>query len=260
MKFLCCLIALITGSIVCAQDMPLSQILIPGEGWKKVEGEFKPIRYLTSYDGKTVQIWDEKYKLQGSVDAGTGKAVTQTLDGALQSDQFTISPSQTLIINRQEKSARILSDAKGPPAISIKLPVTELGAAWVTSNKGMLLIGDAGGRNVWTYRIGPEGLSGGEKYMTLFVPKGETRSEASDIRIDPAGRFVVATKEGIQFFDPTGRLCGVLSKPSKQRPTSIVFSGPQLDILFMACGSEIYYRVMQTKGVAPVEKKKGPAI
>lgn len=250
---------LLFGGFLRAQDMPLSEILIAGEGWKKVEGEFKPIRYLTSYDGKSVQVWDEQYKLQGSVDYRTGKAVTQSFEGELQTDQFSIDGDRTLIVDRKASTARIARNIKQRQVVTrLKLPITEIGAAWVSTDKAMLLVGDAADKYVWTYRIGPDGLSGGEKYMTLRVGKGETRSEASDIRIDPAGRFFVATREGVQIFDPTGRLCGVLSKPSKQRPTSIVFGGPQLDILFMACGTEIYYRVMQAKRVAPAEKKGPP--
>lgn len=255
-----CIIGLLIAVPGQAQDMPLSQIIVPGEGWKKVEGSFKPIRYLTSYDGKTVQVWDADYKLQGSFDVRSGKFVAQTHEGQLQSDQFSIDGERTLIIDRKASTARIEKDVKGRQAVTrLKLPIVDVGAAWVTADKGTLLVADASDKYVWTWRIGPEGLSGGEKYMTLRVAKGETRSEASDIRIDPAGRFFVATKEGIQVFDPTGRLCGVLSKPSKQRPTSIVFTGPRQDILFMACGNEIYYRVMQAKGAAVVvEKKVGP--
>jgi len=260
MRTLCCLFAFLVATAVQAQDMPLSQIIVPGEDWKKIEGEFKPIRYLTSYDGKTVQVWDAQYKLQGSVDYRTGKLVKQTFEGALQSDEFSIDGDRTLIIDRVASTARIARNIKQKQAVNrLKMPIVEVGAAWVTADKGMLLVGDAADKYVWTYRIGPDGLSAGEKYMTLRVAKGETRSEVSDIRVDAAGRFFVATKEGVQIFDPTGRLCGVLSKPSKQRPTSIAFGGPELDILFMACGTEIYYRVMQAKRVAPVEKK-GPEI
>lgn len=261
MKLYCCIFSLLVCSSLSAQDMPLSQILIPGENWKKVEKQFKPIRYLTSYDGKTVQVWDTQYKLQGSVDFRTGKVIEQSFDGELQTDHFSIDGERTLIVDRKASTARIERVIKKRQVVTrLKMPIVVVGAAWVTADKGMLLVGDAADKYVWTWRIGPDGLSGGEKYMTLRVGKGEERSEASDIRIDPAGRFFVATKEGVQVFDPTGRLCGVLSKPSKQRPTSIVFSGPQQDILFVACGTEIYYRVMQAKGIAPKEKKEGPQL
>lgn len=248
-------------AIVYAQDMPLSQIIIPGEEWKKVEGDFKPIRYLTSYDGKSVQVWDEKYTLQGSCDSRTGKFVAQTLEGELQANEFSIDGDRTLIIDRVASTARIASNEKKKQAVTrLRMPIVDVGAVWVTPDKGMLLVGDASDKYIWTYRIGPDGLSAGEKYMTLRVAKAETRSEVSDIRVDPAGRFFAATNEGVQVFDPTGRLCGVLSKPSKNQPTSIVFSGPRLDVLFMACGKEIYFRVMKAKGVAPKEKKMGPEI
>jgi gluconolactonase len=261
MKTLACFIVLCLAAVARAQDMPLSQIIIPGEDWKKVEGEFKPIRFLTSYDGKTVQVWDDKNKLQAIVDVRTAKVEKQRGEDAINPDFLGVGRDLSVVVDRKSRIARFGRITEPPvPVREFKLPVADVGATAVTADKGMLLVGDASDKYVWTYRIGPDGLSGGEKYMTLRVGKGETRSESSDIRIDPAGRFFVATKEGIQVFDPTGRLCGVLSKPSKQRPTSIIFSGPQLDILFMACGTEIYYRVMQAKGVAPKDKKEGPKI
>ncbi len=52
-------------------------------------------------------------------------------------------------------------------------------------------------------------------------------SRGDGMAIDKAGRYYVTSALGIQIFDPTGRLCGVLPKPDPTQPlTSCILAGP----------------------------------
>jgi enterochelin esterase family protein len=63
---------------------------------------------------------------------------------------------------------------------------------------------------------------------------------------DSLGRYFVTTALGVQVFDPTGRLCGVLDRPQMNKPlTSCVIAGPKRDLLYITNGDRIYRRRIQ---------------
>jgi enterochelin esterase family protein len=208
--------------------MPLAQILIPGEGWTKVDAELSK----TPAHHRTVTAANFAYT-----------------------------------INDDRRSLRVSGIAEPSKAV-VQLPVKEASALAVTPDKGTLMVGDAADKYVWLFRIEKDGkLTAGEKYITLRVlpyvaptlrdgPKVEPRSETSAIDFDKAGRTYVATKFGVQVFDPTGRLCGVLTSPSTKPITSMALGGADGDRLFIACGNEVYGRKLNAKGAFFEENKK----
>jgi enterochelin esterase family protein len=61
--------------------------------------------------------------------------------------------------------------------------------------------------------------------------------------VDRVGRWYVTSALGVQVFDPTGRLCGVLPKPAPTKPlTSCVLAGPGHEWLYVTNGDTIYRR------------------
>jgi enterochelin esterase family protein len=123
-----------------------------------------------------------------------------------------------------------------------------------------LAVSEAGGRFVWTYRINPDGsLDAKLPYMTMrrpIDPNGEFRfhepppyrpaAQGDGMTTDALGRFYVTTALGVQVFDPTGRLCGVLDRPQHTKPlTSCVIAGPDRDQLYITNGDRIYRRRIQ---------------
>ena len=66
---------------------------------------------------------------------------------------------------------------------------------------------------------------------------------------DAAGRYYVTSALGVQVFDPTGRMCGVLPKPQLDKPlTSCALAGPGLSYLYITNGDKIYRRKVQAAG------------
>ena len=119
------------------------------------------------------------------------------------------------------------------------------------------------GQFVWTFRINPDGsLDAKEPYMTMrrpIDPKGEFNSRepppyksaanGDGMTSDTLGRYYVTSALGVQVFDPTGRLCGVVDKPQFDKPlTSCVLAGPQRDMLYVTNGDKIFRRKVQATG------------
>ena len=53
---------------------------------------------------------------------------------------------------------------------------------------------------------------------------------------------------GVQIFDPTGRLCGVLPAPQPAKPlTSCALAGQNLEYLYVTNGDKIFRRKVQAK-------------
>lgn len=151
------------------------------------------------------------------------------------------------------------------------------GAVWVADHglsapNGLALSPDGGtlavseykGENVWVYRLEGDGsLSAKAPYMTLRLPidpKGEFRfgeappfqsaSKGDGMCTDWRGRYYVTSALGVQVFDPTGRLCGVLNKPQASAPlTSCTLGGAQRDVLFVTNGDKVYSRKLQIETV-----------
>lgn len=133
----------------------------------------------------------------------------------------------------------------------------------LSPDQGILAVSDYRGENVWRFSIHPDGtLSAKEHYMTMRLPidyKGEFKfnesppknsaSGGDGMTSDTIGRFYVATALGVQVFDPTGRLCGVLTKPSEKGMTSVGLAGPNREYLHATCGDKVFRRKVQASGV-----------
>ncbi len=88
----------------------------------------------------------------------------------------------------------------------------------LSADQKLLLVSEYGGTNVWTYAIdGEGGLQSGERYMDLRTPVGRPESGGDGMTTDTKSRYYVTSYAGIQMFDATGRMGGVVSKPSDNR-------------------------------------------
>ncbi len=82
-------------------------------------------------------------------------------------------------------------------------------------------------------------------YAPLRVPaKGQPR--VTELAADRDGRVYAATPVGVQVFDPTGRLCGVILPPAPGGVELMWFQG---DRLVVAVGPFLYMRKLRTTGV-----------
>jgi enterochelin esterase family protein len=117
---------------------------------------------------------------------------------------------------------------------------------------GILAVSEYKGSNVWTYRVKADGtLDAGAPYMTLRTPTGKIESAGDGMTVDSMGRYYVTSALGIQMFDSTGRMGGVIARPQNKGTVSVAFAGPKREFLYACSTDKLYRRKMQTPGAWP---------
>lgn len=144
-----------------------------------------------------------------------------------------------------------IAAAKGP-----KLP----NGLIATPDKRFLLVVDAAGRYVWSYRIGTDGkLENGQPYSYVHSPQDEMSTGADGVTMTRDGSLLVATKLGVQIFDQPGRTHVILSRPKRNgRLSNCVFAGDDMDVLYVTSGTSVYRRKTKMKGIAPWQDAVAP--
>jgi sugar lactone lactonase YvrE len=277
-----------------AQDMPLSQILIDGEGWQPIKGP-KDIRALgAGKDGSTYVLTadrvacfkrDGSFATQGMPDPKGLRGIAiggpsghlfiaarerdqegrivEVVPGGKSIRQFKAPGVEHLVVttNRniyytaveQDGVFLITADGKQRKVVAGLAAPTGL-VLW--PDQGTLVVADANDKCLWAFRVDPDGsLVNKERYYAVYTPRGEETSGAAGLTIDTAGRVYAATRYGVQVFDPTGRLSGILSQPAKEPPTAIALGGgPDGDTLYVSYGGQLFARKTKAKGVFPKSK------
>ncbi len=127
----------------------------------------------------------------------------------------------------------------------------------LTPDEGTLVVTDSDAPHLWAFRVEKDGrLKYGEKYFQpLRLPSGgATRPGSDGMTVDKAGRVYVATRSGVQMFDPTGRISGVILKPQPGSLSNVAFGAPDLKVLYATCGDKVFRRRTKTEGVRYFEK------
>ncbi len=127
----------------------------------------------------------------------------------------------------------------------------------LTPDEGTLAVSDYGGRHTWVWRLGKDGsLDLRQPYITLRTPAPALPSKGDGMTMDAVGRYYVTSAVGLQMFDPTGRMGGVIAAPTRQPIVSVAFAGPGHQYLYVAAGDEIFRRKTKTSGVEAVRSKR----
>jgi enterochelin esterase family protein len=148
-----------------------------------------------------------------------------------------------------------------PPAYDPAIINAPNGIA-LSPDGGTLAVSDVRGQHVWAFRVEPDGsLTAGAPYMTMRTqvdteakspdgrsPVYKTASGGDGMTTDTQGRYYVSSYLGVQVFDPTGRMSGVLPNPGTKNMTSVGFSGPNREYLTVTCGDTVFRRKVQAQG------------
>src|SRR5262245_14370106 len=158
-----------------AQDIPLSKILVDGEGWK-------PARQ------------DDPFA------------------ASLRKPEKPVARSILWRYEIDEQKNELVGNYSGPETV-IRIETTKptgihrASGLTVSRDKSTLFGGDAEGKHVWAFRIEEDGkLTGGDRYCALRMKPGEKASGVKALTTDSVGCIYAATPLGVQIFDPTGRL------------------------------------------------------
>jgi gluconolactonase len=124
----------------------------------------------------------------------------------------------------------------------------------------VLVVAAASGGAVWSHVISADGgLRDGKAFYLLRPPDAGAAAGAAGMTVDSEGFLYVASPQGIQVFDPHGRLNAILAGPPGAAVSRIAFAGPQLDTLYAVTGDRLYRRKLRRKGVLPWQPVKPPA-
>ncbi len=133
-----------------------------------------------------------------------------------------------------------------PPAEPADVPGLEQPLCAAKSpDGGTLFVGSTGGKYIWAFRSGKDGSrDAGQPYCSLRVPRGQQDMPVTGLCCDAAGRIYAATPLGVQIFDPTGRLCGVLTNPSRD---PVIYVHLMDDNLYAATHREFFVRKVKAR-------------
>lgn len=130
----------------------------------------------------------------------------------------------------------------------------------LSPDQGTLAVSEYKGTNVWAFRVEPDGsLAHGSRYMELRTPVGRADSGGDGSTTDAQGRYYVTSHVGIQMFDSTGRMGGVIAKPTAKGCVSVAFAGPNLEYLYACASDRVYRRKTQAKGALFFQPPPGQA-
>lgn len=280
------------ASLLVAQDMPLSQVLIEGEDWEpvvtgynftdalesdaegnlyfsdvkggtavfKVDHEGKVTEFVTESPGISGLQWGANGTLYACVSkdqrvvAITPGGATKELAAAVRPNDLVVTHDGNLYFTMTPTSEIRRIDPQGAMTVVSSGVVTKPNGITLSPDQGTLAVSDHGGKYVWVFRIDADGaLSHPENYMTMRTPVVDPEIAKGDgMATDIHGRYYVTTAVGLQMFDPTGRLGGVIATPDPSAGlVSVCFAGPDHAWLYVANGGTIYRRKTLTKGAMP---------
>lgn len=180
----------------------------------------------------------------------------------VQPNDLVVSRKGHIYITETGKKQVTFVNSKTGEKKAADVGITAPNGITLSPDQGTLAVSDYRGENVWAFRVEADGgLSAKAPYMTVRTevdiavqtpavrdPVYKTASGGDGMTSDTIGRYYVATALGVQVFDPTGRMCGVLTKPSEKGMTSCGFGGEKMDWLYVTCGDKIFRRKVQATG------------
>jgi gluconolactonase len=268
-----------------AGDEALSKVLIDGEGWQEIGGGYgftdgacgdtqgnfyfsdlpKGAIHKVSRDGKVSAFLENGPKVSGLkfgpdgrlyaatqgpkkqiiAIAAASKEITVVADDVTPND-LAVSPHGFIYFTDTAKGRVVGVEAKSGKTFTAATNLIAPNGIALSPDAGTLAVSEYRGTNVWTFRVKADGtLDAGARTMTLRTPTGKTESAGDGMCADAQGRFYVTSAVGIQMFDSTGRMGGVIAKPSGKGIVSCGFGG---NYLYVCNADKIFRRKTQAEG------------
>lgn len=275
----------LAGSL-SAQDMPLSQVLLPGADWEQVADGYKftegpavdrqgnvfftdiPNNRIHRIDAKSgkVTVFAEKTARTNGLMFGADGLLYGCRNGDKQIVSYTANGSLTVIAeNIASNDLAVTSDRQlfvTDPAGGRVWHISAQGKTRVVAKdirpngvilwpgEGTLVVTERSGPFLWTFHVEANGnLSHKERYyLPLRLLPGRDRPGSDGMTVDSSGRLYVATSAGVQMFDPTGRMGGVILKPQPGSLSNVVLGGPSLNLMYVTAGDKVFRRKTRVRG------------
>ena len=261
-----------------SQDIPLSQILVPSENWTKttsnLAGEFSAIasdsqgalfladtktKSILKLDstGKTIEVVTDAPTKALAIDSQSGiflaigSNILYAASGNAKASMIiegldcvalcTLKQGKCYGAVPTEKAIYLFDKSGAKKKVNTEDAVISLA---VSNDETTLFAGSADGRSIFTFRIELNGdITAKDRYVAPRKPLAGVTGSVPGMTLDKANRIYAATSLGVQVFDPTGRLCGVLLQPDFPRfASSIAFAGSDKSTLYALVGESLYTR------------------
>ena len=274
---------------VAAQDLPLKQILIPGEEWELVANGYQfadgpsadrdgnlyfadfnaGVVYKLDHATKKITTFtDNSYKTGGMMlgpdgllyvaQVGGNRIAAYTSDGVYHVIADGISVNDLVVAG---DNSIWFTDPDGgrvwyisPDRLTVK-PVAENlhpNGIILAHREGTVVVTDSEKPHLWAFRAELDGslTAGSPAFAPLRLPF-ETATPGSDgMTVDTQDHVFVATTLGIQVFDTEDRFSGVIDTPVRGTgPTNLTFAGPKFDYLYVTTPHALYRLRTATTGV-----------
>ncbi len=190
-----------------------------------------------------------------AIDPESGR-VDEVATGVTPNDLAITADGSLFITETRDHQVTRIEPRNGMTTV-VDTGITRPNGIAISGDGETLAVSDSGGEHGWTFRINPGGeLDAKMPTMTMRLPidrDGESRfnepppylsaSRGDGMAVDRVGRYYVTSAVGVQVFDPTGRMCGVLPTPDPTNPlTSCTIAGPNGDQLVITNGPTVYRR------------------
>ena len=274
-RFLACFLLLVSTTMGYSQDIPLSQILVPSENWKKttlsnlsaIASDSQGALFLANSKTKSISKLDSNGKTTdvvmdvpakalaldslGGIYLASGSNILYAASGNTKASMIiegldcialcTLSQGKCYGAAPTEKAIYLFDKSGAKKKVNTEDAVISLA---VSNDETTLFAGSADGRSVFTFRIEQNGdITAKDRYVAPRKPPAGVTGSVPGMTLDKANRIYAATSLGVQVFDPTGRLCGVLLQPDfPSFASSIAFAGSDKSTLYALVGQNLYTR------------------
>jgi len=285
-----CLMAIAAPSF--AQDLAVSTVLIEGEQWQLVSEGYKFTEgpavdlegnvFFTDIPNNRIHRIDaasDKVTLFAE-ETGGANGLMFGADGKLYACQNGL--KQIGAYDKEGKVEVVVSDIESNDLVvagdgSIFVTDPKGGKVWYISpqrekrvvaeglkpngvilwrDSGTLVVTDGQEPVLWTFKVAADGsLSCKDRYYSpVQILAGSDRPGSDGMTVDSIGRLYVATRAGLQMFDPTGRLGGAIAKPQLGPLANVCFGGTDMKTLYVTAGNKVFKRRTQAEGIRYFKK------
>lgn len=100
---------------------------------------------------------------------------------------------------------------------------------------------------MWAYPVtAPGKLGPGRVLCTLQQKEGQSGKGGDGLTVDVKGNLYITSGLGLQVFDPSGKLLGIIELP--EQPANVTFGGPDRKTLYCTCRTSLYRVPMEIAG------------
>lgn len=233
-----------------------------GTGISKVDVNGKVSEFLASTpkcsglkfgpDGRLYACTQAPKKQVVAIEVPSGKITVLADD--VQPNDLIVSAKRFVYFTETGKGQVTLIEPGGKMAVGAR-GINAPNGITLSPDQQTLAVSEYRGTNVWAFRVGADGhLDTGTRLMELRTLLGKADSGGDGSTTDQAGRYYVTSHLGIQVFDSTGRLSGLMAKPTAKSCVSIAFAGPNHEWLYACASDKVFRRKTRASGALAWQK------